>query len=160
MKIGILSDTHDCIDLTRKAIKKIEEFGCKALIHCGDFCAPFMIKEFSNFSGNVHCCFGNTDDKFLSTKLALENNINLCGNEGEIEIDNKKIAFVHFPKLAKGLASTKKYDAVFYGHTHTSNKEKINSTWLVNPGEIIGLKQKPSFAVYDTKTNSVEIIEL
>lgn len=160
MKIGIISDTHDHIEVTRKSIQKIEELGCKILIHCGDFCAPFMIKELSNFSGEVHCCFGNTDDRFLSTKLAQENKIQLHGEMGEIEVNNKKIAFTHYPQFAEGLAALDKYDIVLYGHTHTSHKEKVNSTWLVNPGEIMGLKNKSSFAVYDTKTNDIELFEL
>ena len=157
MKIGIISDTHDRIEETKQVLQEISKKGCKILIHCGDFCAPFIIKELSNFKGEVHCCFGNTDDRFYSTKIAMEKGINLHGDIGEIEIDNKKIAFSHLPKIAEGLVSTKKYDIVFHGHTHESKKEKIDGCWLVNPGAIMGHKVDPSYATYDTKTNKVEI---
>lgn len=160
MKIGIISDTHDRIQETKKVMEKITEKGCKTLIHCGDFCAPFIVEELANFKGKVHCCFGNTDDRFFSTKIAIENGIDLQGDIGEIEIDNKKIAFVHFPQIAEAFVLTKKYDIVFHGHTHESRKEKINNTWLVNPGEIMGYKGPPTYAIYDTKTNEVEIIPL
>jgi hypothetical protein len=119
-----------------------------------------MIKEISEFSGDVHCCFGNTDDRFLSPKLAQQNNVNLHGDIGELELDNKKIAFTHFPQVAEGLAFAGKYDIVFHGHTHTARKEKINSTLLINPGEIMGWRNPPSYAIYDTETNEVEMIKL
>ncbi len=160
MKIGIISDSHDNIGNTRKAIQKIEKLGCETLIHCGDFCAPFMIKEISNFSGDVHCCFGNTNDKYFSLKIANENNVNLHGDYGEIKINNKKIAFTHYPFHAEGLASLEKYDLVCHGHNHKAKKEKRKNTWLVNPGELLGFNRKPSFAIYDTKTDEIEIIKL
>ena len=160
MKIGIISDTHDRISETKEVLQKISKKGCKVLIHCGDFCAPFIIKELSNFKGKVHCCFGNTDDRFFSTKLAIENGIDLQGDIGEIKIDDKEIAFTHLPKIAEGLILTKKYDIVFHGHTHESKKEKIHGSWLVNPGEIMGYKGNPTYAIYNTKTNKVEIIKL
>ncbi|MBR9701737.1 metallophosphoesterase [Candidatus Pacearchaeota archaeon] len=160
MKIGIISDTHDCIEATKKVIQEISEKGCKILIHCGDFCAPFIIKELAKFDGEVHCCFGNTDDRFLSTKLAIKEGVNLHGDVGEIEIDNRKIVFVHLPQIAENFALAKKYDLVLHGHTHVSRKEKINDTLLVNPGDIMGYKDNPSYAIYDTDTNEVEIIEL
>lgn len=160
MKIGIISDTHDCIERTRDAIEKIEEKGCRCLIHCGDFCSPFMIKELSNFSGEVHCCFGNTDDRFASTKEALSVKVELHGDLGELEIGGKKIAFTHFDFFAEGLAAREKYDAVFHGHTHKSRLDRVGSTLLANPGEILGLKNKPSFAVYDTETNELEITNI
>ena len=155
MKIGIISDSHDNIENTRKAIKQIEDLGCKTLIHCGDFCAPFMMKNLSEFKGEVHVCFGNVDDRFLTTKMAAENKIELHGEIGEIEIDSKKIAFTHRPKFARGLASTGDYDAVFYGHTHIKSIDKINGCPFCNPGELAEFKGKASFAAYDTVSGEI-----
>lgn len=160
MKIGIISDTHDHIELTRKALQKIEELGCAVLIHCGDFCAPFMIKELAEFSGEVHCCFGNTNDKPTSEKVAKEEGVNLYGDIGEIEMDGKKIVFNHFPEKAEELAASGKYDLVLHGHTHETRQEKVGDTWLINPGEIMGWRGASTFAIYDTVENSIEIITL
>lgn len=157
MKIIIISDTHDNLRNIRKLLDIIKAFD--ALIHCGDLCAPFVIAELANFDGEVHCCFGNTDDRFVTPKIAAQKGVKFYGDLGEFKINNKKIAFTHFPEFAEGLAATGKYDAVFHGHTHSKRKLRIKECWLVNPGEIMGRIGKPSYAVYDTETNEIEIIE-
>ena len=160
MKIGIISDSHDRIETTNKAIQIIKEKGGEVLIHCGDFCAPFMMNELSKFDGEVHCVFGNIDDRFTTPNRAKSLGINFHGDTAILEIDNKKILVNHHPDIARAFASTGEYDAVFHGHNHTAKKEKIKDTLLVNPGEIMGWKSKPSLAIYDTESNNVEIIEI
>ena len=76
---------------------------------------------------------------------------------GEIEVEGKKIMFVHFPEIARAFASTGNYDAVFYGHNHVSKIERIGDTWLANPGSIMGRRVAPSYAIYDTDSNDLEI---
>jgi predicted phosphodiesterase len=77
----------------------------------------------------------------------------------ELELAGKRIAVTHYPDFAKGLAATGKYDAVFHGHTHDKYKDKMGSTLICNPGEIMGRKGKPSFAVYDTVKNEIKHYE-
>ncbi|MFB6246837.1 MAG: metallophosphoesterase [Candidatus Pacearchaeota archaeon] len=160
MKIGIISDSHDRIEKTREAIKILSEKGCSAVIHCGDFCAPFMTDELAAFNGEVHCIFGNIDDRHSTTKKAEESQINLHGDLLELEKDGRQLAANHYPKISHSLASSGKYDAVFYGHNHTPDKHHIENTLFLNPGEIMGRKNKPSIAIYDTKTNDAEFLEL
>jgi len=160
MKVGVISDTHDRIDLTKKVIKKLEDADCTALIHCGDFCAPFIIKELSEFKGDVYCCFGNTDDKFSSTRMADKLGVNLLGEIGEIELDGKKIFFNHFPNISRAFAMTGDYDIVFYGHTHIKHKEIIRDVPLVCPGSIMGNKEISSYVIYDTSNESIEFFDL
>ena len=63
--------------------------------------------------------------------------------------------------LAKPMAKSWDFDAVFYGHDHKSNMDKIGDCIIVNPGELGAHKfWKASFALYDTKTNTAEIIFL
>ena len=132
----------------------------KILIHCGDFCAPFMMNELAKFTGEVHCVFGNIDDRFLTPNRAREVGVNFHGDLAELELAGKKIAAVHIPKIAEALAATGNYDIVCYGHTHIRDKKKLGNTWLVNPWDLMGWKNKPSFAIYDTETNEVEHVEL
>ena len=84
-------------------------------------------------------------------------NVTLCGQLGELEIDAKKFAFTHRPEFARGLASTGKYDFVFYGHTHKPWEEKIGFCRLINPGNLAGMFFKSTFAVYDTKQDKLEL---
>ncbi len=75
---------------------------------------------------------------------------------GFIETDEGNVAFTHRPEFARGLASTGSHIAVFYGHTHRRKSEKIGETHLINPGEIMGLKEEPGWIVFDSKTGAVE----
>jgi hypothetical protein len=61
----------------------------------------------------------------------------------------KKIAFTHFPEIARKLSETKKYDIVFYGHTHKPWEENIGKTRMVNPGNLAGIFYKATFAIYN-----------
>jgi len=160
MKIGIISDTHDRIETTGKAIGIIEERGAKVLIHCGDFCAPFIMNEMSKFKGEVHCVFGNIDDRFLTPRRAESLGIKFHGDIAELEFDGKKIAVNHYPNIAEGLASTGEYDLVLYGHNHIADKKKLGNTWLVNPGEIMGRKGEITLAIYDTESNEIEHVTI
>jgi len=160
MKIAIISDTHDREVELKKLIGELnEKIKPNMLIHCGDFCAPFMIKALAEFKGQVHCVFGNTDDRFISAKLAINRGINLHGDLAQIEIDSKKIAIIHNDILEELLAESGKFDAVFYGHNHKSSKRKIGKTLLANPGEMAGLNGIPTYGIYDTDKNDFEINE-
>lgn len=159
MKIGIISDSHDNLENLNKALTILNN-KTQVLIHCGDFCAPFIMAELAKFKGDVHCVFGNTDDRFTTPKMAQKNGINFHGDIAKLEINGKKILVNHYPDIARAFAFTGEYDAVFYGHNHTAKKENIKNTLLLNPGEIMGKEGKPSLAIYDTELNEAQIITL
>ena len=162
MKIAIISDTHDNWPNITKALSFINDQGTEALIHCGDVCAPVTLKEIcKRFTRPIHLVFGNVDgDEHLITKRVYEGvtpNVVLYKNIGEFELDGKKIAITHYPETAKALAKAGGFDLVFYGHNHKPWEEKIGSTWLVNPGNLANIFYKPSFALYDTVTDKLEL---
>ncbi|MCD6094739.1 YfcE family phosphodiesterase [bacterium] len=157
MRITIISDTHDNIVNFKKAIGWIKRENIKTIIHCGDISLPGTLKEaLQDFKGKIHLVFGNMDDKRLFEKEEIKNAI-FYGQVGEIEEDNKKIAFCHFPDKAKELALTGKYDLVFYGHTHKPWEQRINHCRLVNPGNLAGILYKATFAVYETQNDILEL---
>lgn len=161
MKIAIISDSHDNLANIKKAIDILKKEKIKTILHCGDICAPATLAEIlKEFSGKVHIVFGNVDgDHFRMTKIAFEDSprLKVLGELGKIKIGSKKIAFCHFPEFAQGLAATQKYDLVFYGHTHKPWEEKIGKTRLINPGNLAGLFYRATFAIYDTKTDKLEL---
>ena len=165
MKIAIFSDSHDNILNLEKFLEWCQKNKIKQLIFCGDLCAPSTLKEVlgPKFKGKIHLVFGNVGDKNLEIEVASNfPHIKHHGDVGEIKICNKKIAFTHFPQKAKELASTGKYDIIFYGHTHKPWIEKITvkktkPVYLVNPGTLAGMFYKATFAVYDTKKNKFEL---
>ena len=157
MKIAVFSDSHDRITTIQKAIDQIQN-EADILIHCGDYCAPFMLRELARFTGEIHGVFGNVDgDIYLLMKFAQETpNLKFHQPLGEIDVEGKKIAFTHYPQVARGLAATGDYNAIFYGHTHEFKTSRIGNTILANPGEIMGRKSKPSFIIYDSTSDKIE----
>ncbi len=151
MLIAILSDIHDNIWNLEKVLPQLEE--AKALLFCGDFCAPFTLKMMADgFTGPVHCVFGNNDgDAFLLSRIARQaDNVTLYPQMGELELGGRKIVFIHYPHIANSLAASGKYDAVFSGHTHEQRVEKMGPTLWADPGEVMGRFGQPSFGLYDT----------
>lgn len=158
MKFAIVSDTHDNIKNFNKVIDFLNTEKITTILHCGDICNQETINEATkNFKGQILWVKGNGD-------YELHDIQNMMG----IELGGKKIAFVHYPDIAKKMAESNKYDLVFYGHTHKPWEEKIlvppkpngeggGSCRLVNPGEVAGQRYKPTFAIYDTKTDKLEL---
>ena len=161
MKIGVISDSHDNVPNIETAIKYFKERGITTVIHCGDVCAPSVMKFIAEqFGDTMHLVYGNVDgDQKKMEELAKNlSTLTIHGEVGRIEIDNKKIGFVHYPWEAEKLAESGQYDVIFYGHDHKAWTKKIGDTLLFNPGTLAGLFAKPTFAVYDTINNTAELI--
>jgi len=161
MKIAIIADTHGNLANVKKATNLIKKEKIKIIIHCGDIFTSDVVKEIlKSFKGKIYIIFSSADADFASIPEDSFKNfprIKIYEEFGTIKISGKKIAFCHFPETAKKLVATKKYDLVFYGHTHKPWEEKIGRTRLINPGELAGMFYKPTFAIYDTKTDKLEL---
>jgi len=158
MKVAVMSDTHDHLENVERAIEEMNALGAQALLHCGDIVSPFVIDRLAKFEGPVHVVFGNNEgDRYTIGSVAKKfPNVTLHGEVGILDTENGEIAFTHRPEFARGLACTQKYRAVFYGHTHRGKTEKVGNTWLVNPGELMGLLEKPGYLVFDLATGEEE----
>lgn len=161
MRIAIISDTHDNLATLNKAIAWINKNDIQKIIHCGDIASFETLQELSRlYAGEIQLVFGNMDDDYsLSETLKSHPLANVIAHRkiGIINIDGKRIAFTHFPRMAEDLAKSEKYDIVFNGHTHKPWEEKIDGTQLINPGNLTGQFYKSSFATYDTETGQVEL---
>jgi len=163
MLIAVLSDTHDQIRNLRLAVDLANERGAMIMIHCGDLISPFMLEELDRFAGVVHLVYGNNvgDVHLISSSCGHKfPNITHHGNMGMIEADGLKIAFTHYPQMARGLAARGDFDVVCCGHNHRYQVEKIGRTLLVNPGEMLGKQSRPAFCLLDTAGRSVERLEV
>jgi len=81
-------------------------------------------------------------------------------NHGETKIDEKSIAFVHYPDDAKELAESGKYDFVFYGHTHKPWEEEIGKCKILNPGNIANEIYPPTFAIWNTEDDKFKLVRV
>lgn len=159
MLIAILSDTHDHIANLRSAVEVCNERGALLMIHCGDLISPFMLQELAVFKGPSHLVYGNNvGDLYLISSLCADRypSISHHGIRGAIEAGGRRIAFHHYPELARGLALSGRFDIVCCGHNHAYGVEKIGNCLLVNPGELLGKDGQPTFCLVDTTTLQAE----
>jgi len=152
MKIAVVSDTHNNWANFKKAIDWIKKEKIQLILHCGDISSRETIDDAKKyFDGEIKFVKGNADYNLdLPEKM-------------ELEFGGKKIAFCHFPDVAKKLAQSGSFDLVFYGHTHRPWDELVLSgaegkkCHMINPGELAGQFYKPTFAVYDTEIGKLEL---
>jgi putative phosphoesterase len=163
MIVAVMSDTHDNIWNLRKALAVVQERNVEVIIHCGDFVAPFMLKELNQTQIPVHGVFGNNDgDQYLLTKMSLaeSSNVHLYGLVGELTLDGFSIGFSHYRPVSDGLAASGRFDLVCFGHSHEAFLEQGQKTDLLNPGEVMGKDGSPGFYLVDTSTRQYEPISL
>ncbi len=166
MKTAIISDVHNHITNLKKVLNYCTREEIKTLVCCGDL-ASLETLDFlcDNFSGKIFYTLGNMDNdqlKNLPIKTSGEKykNALLFPHYGEAEIDKKKIAFVHFPNVARELCASGKYAFVFYGHTHKPWEETIDSCKMLNPGNVTNEIYPSTFAVWNTENDKFELIKI
>ncbi len=157
MRIAIISDTHDNIANLDKALGFINQNQIEAIIHCGDACSAALLEHLEQkFKGNIYLSLGNCDEDYNIKGLKFKK-IKIFGDFGEAKFDKIKIAFAHFPAIAKKLCESQKYDFIFYGHTHKPWIEEIHGKFFANPGNLGCIIYKPSFAMLDCETKKLEL---
>ena len=168
MKLAVISDTHDHKDNILKAVSIMNERNVDALIHCGDYVAPFVKRWFDGLNDNIKenflGVFGNNDGERVFLVKNLGQICDLVGMEINKDFDGKKVYAAHMPsqKTIDAIAKSGQYDIVLTGHTHNMvNKKYENGVLVVNPGEACGyLTGKSTFAIIDTDKMEAEIIGL
>lgn len=166
MEIAILSDIHDNLKNLQIATDQIKARGINTIIYCGDFCAPFVMKQLGTTELSIHAVWGNNDgDRFKLTQIAAQYpQIKLYGeyigdDDSLLEIDGIKFGVTHYHFYAKTMVKTGWYDVVCFGHSHKPHRQKYGNALLINPGEVGGIMGPATYAVYDTQLRSSEIVE-
>ncbi|MEM0083878.1 MAG: metallophosphoesterase [Candidatus Methanomethylicia archaeon] len=164
MKIGIISDTHDRLQMIDEAVKRLNEENVEYVLHAGDYIAPFAVSRFKPLKAKLIGVFGNNDgDQNLIRRRFQELNGEIYGRFAELNINNLKIALIHGDDetLLKALINSNYFNIVIHGHTHKAETYTIGKTLVINPGEVCGyLTGKSTIAILDTKTMKIEIINL
>ena len=121
MKILVISDTHGDINLVNQVL--LANSDCDLAIHCGDICANPSL-----FYGNLLIVKGNCDffSNFPSSR--------------DIVVADKKIHIEHGNRY--GALDTKNIeklncDIFLFGHTHCKYVQKLNNTYIFNPGSLV-----------------------
>ena len=162
MQLGIVSDTHDDLDAVAEAVAVFEREGVVAVVHCGDFVAPFSATPF-DAGFDCYAVRGNNDGEW-----ALQDTVSAfgtyLGEMGELTLDGSDVAVYHGTSgpLVDALVECGRYDYVLHGHTHEFAHEERDGTVRINPGGIpFGGATGGHYAVVlDTESGDVERYEL
>ena len=162
MQVAVIADIHDQQERVLDALATIEQRGLNHLLLLGDFCAPFTMRLFSRFPGQLFVVWGNADgDRFRMTKIAYEQfgeRMSLFGEFAQFNLEQRRIAMIHDHEIGHALAETDRYDIVLYGHDHRWHESRISNTLLLNPGTLGGKGAPSTFAIIDLPTLAVEKI--
>ncbi len=157
MKIGVVSDTHDNLEVARKAVEFFEE-RVDLVVHCGDIIAPFTAEVF-DADFDFYCVRGNNDGEW-NLKATVEEFGEFFNNVAELEFEGERIAIYHGTdeEIADSLLECGEYDYVFRGHTHTKKLRENGDTVEVNPGGIHVPWDEEALhvAVLDLETGEIE----
>lgn len=150
MRLGIVSDSHGHVELTRPAITMLDSLEVERVLHCGDIGSAEVVEMFAPWP--TAFVFGNCDYNHADLRQAIESAGLTChGAFGKIEIEGCRIALLHSDdrRLFDDVTTSGEWDLVCYGHTHVAKIEQIGKTLVVNPG-----------AIYRANPHSIAIVEL
>ncbi len=159
MKIGIISDTHDQVERTSRAVAKLVAAGAEALIHCGDITQPAIVLECGGLPS--YYVFGNNDFELTVLRHAIAQVGGVClEREGLVEFAGKRVAVAHgdrADRIRRLLGSDPDY--FLTGHTHQAEDERRGSTRWINPGALH--RANPwTVAVLDLAVDRVEFLTI
>jgi putative phosphoesterase len=162
VRIGLVADTHDHVIRIRQGIAWLNRSGVELVIHAGDWCSPFAVREFAALQAPLHGITGNNDGDILALAKAMAGiGAWIEAQWWETDVGGRRILLMHEPRGVDDVAAIGAYDLIVYGHTHERDERRIGETLIVNPGETCGwLGGIGSLAIYDTDDHAVEFREL
>jgi putative phosphoesterase len=162
MHVGVVSDTHDNLDVVERAV---ELFAGRvdAVVHCGDIVAPFAAKPF-DADFEFYAVRGNNDGEW-ALQDAVESFGTYLGEMGELSLGEASVAVYHGTSrsIVDALVDCGSYDYVLHGHTHQRVHEKQDGTVRINPGGVAistAGGEPPAGVVLDTTTGEVTFRDL
>jgi len=146
MKIGAIADTHDNLPAIGAALKYFQEQGVEAILHAGDYCAPFALKRLLQTRIPLEGIYGNCDGEREGLAKLLPS---LANGPRHLELGGKKICLTHDRSRLQ------------LAHTHEPLVERHEGRLVINPGECAGwLTGRCTVAIIDTDTLAADIKEV
>ena len=136
MILGILSDTHDRLARTIKAVAILKSAGAEALVHCGDVTTPSIVAECGIVPS--YFVFGNNDYDEPGLRLAIEAVGGVCLERGgEITLGGRRIGVTHGDSTREvNRLLQADPDYLLFGHSHRRHDERRGTTRWINPGAL------------------------
>lgn len=136
MLLGIISDTHDRVDRTARAVRWLVDAGAEALVHCGDLTGPEVVHECALLPS--YYVLGNNDfDESALRSAIVATDGTFLGDGGLITLAERRIAVTHghLVRVYERLEAEAP-DYLFFGHSHVPTDQRQGSTRFINPGAL------------------------
>lgn len=157
MLVGVISDTHDRLPKIDAALRLFADRSVEAIVHPGDFIAPFALKPLLAFKGTIHATFGNNDGERAGLLKLLPT---LVDGPLFAPLGGRTVLVHHFIEWIEP-DDLRRADVVITGHTHNVVNRVENGVLMLNPGECCGwVNGTCTVAILDTETLQAEICEL
>lgn len=162
MKIGLISDTHNHLRESRRALDLLVARGARHLVHCGDAgedVVDLLSAVCREHGIGAHLAIGNCDRAHLEDAPFLTSPAGIERAEApEFVLAGKRCLVVHGDRaevLRQALESGR-FDYVFTGHTHAPADQRRGKTRLLNPGSVARPRAgPPTVALLDLETELV-----
>jgi putative phosphoesterase len=160
MLLGIISDTHDRLGRTRRAVELLRTHGAEALIHCGDLTGPEVVSTCA-----VLPCwfvFGNNDDDNIRDlrSVATETGAVCLEWGGEVTLEGKRLAVTHghmYTDVRRLLSAQPDY--LLSGHSHIPSDRREGATRRINPGALHRAEEH-TVALLDLETDELQFLRV
>lgn len=154
MKLLIIGDSHGNIANLKHVLGFAKHIKVSAVIHTGDWNDVKSLETVFNYNIPIYTVLGNADiDPKLISKLKIRSE-KFSENFLKFKIGGVKVGVVH--RFAKDKQQmTNDCSVIFTGDYHSQKEWEIDKVKIVRPG---ALENDINFAVFDTKTKVVELI--
>jgi hypothetical protein len=145
-------------------VAEAKALGAQAVLHCGDLVAPSTLHAIIGLELPIHLIHGNNaGDMYHLSRFAQEhgNRVQYYGQDGSLDLAQRRIFMVHYPHYARAMALTGDYDLVCNGHEHRAVVERIRNikggvTLRVDPGTVAGVSAPATYIFGDLQTLEFE----
>jgi hypothetical protein len=168
MKLGILSDTHNHLPATRRALETLLAAGATEIVHCGDIgpdALRLLSRQCERAGIRAHVAIGNCDARWTGDLpyLPAPPNVDLS-RFPSFEADGKRCAACHGHQawILENALLSGEYAYLFTGHTHRPADERTGPTRLINPGSAAEPRTDagPTAAILDPATDTLSLLPL
>jgi hypothetical protein len=137
MLLGIISDTHDRLNRTIRAVGLLKAEGAEALVHCGDYTTPDIIYACGELPGSYALGNNDADDVLALRRAVRDVNGTFLEWGGVITLADRRIGVVHghlTRDVQRLLAEKPAY--LLFGHSHIPTDHANAGVRCINPGAL------------------------
>jgi uncharacterized protein len=152
--IAVIGDTHlprGSRSLPEDCVRRLRD--AELILHTGDHSSVESFEALRALGPPVQAVHGNADEPDLRDLLPAELIVELSG---------ARIGMTHVPGPREGREARLRArfpgcDAVFYGHTHVPQVERVAGVWILNPGSPTERRSSPTWTMLELRITGGEI---